>query len=115
MFAVDIVHPQALSAPQRAVLAHADPVQRQGDNVPTAERPAIFSQTRRRMGMMMQHGFNGQRLLQRPLTGVIRRMGIAHDTRGLKGINLLHHCQRRTPLCVDPSSLRSPKCGLNTA
>ena len=101
-FAVAIVHPQALAAPQRAVLAHADPVQGQGNNIPAVERPAILRQTRCCMRMMMQHGLNGQRLRPGPQSGVITRMGIAHHALRLKGVDVLHRRERTAPLRLYP-------------
>ena len=63
----------------RAVLAHADPVQRQGDGVATVERPAVFGKAGRGMRVMMQYGIDRQRLLLCPVPGAIARMGIAHQ------------------------------------
>ena len=93
MLALKVVHPQTLAAPQRAVLAHADPVQRQGDGVATVERPAVFGKAGRGMRVMMQYGIDRQRLLLCPVPGVIARMGIAHQPLWLKGVDLLHQRQ----------------------
>ena len=94
----EIADPQALSTPQRAVFPHADPVQRQGDNVSALARPAVFGQARRGVSVMVVYLFKGQRLRLRPLASAVSRMGIAHHARRLKGVNVLHHRQRGTPL-----------------
>ena len=67
MFALAIVNPQALPAPQRAVLPHADAVEGQGDNVAAVKRPAVLGQARRSMSMVMQHRLHRQRQGRRPL------------------------------------------------
>ena len=67
MFAFAIVDPQALPAPQRAVLPHTNTVECQGDNVPAVKRPAVLSQACRGVGMVMQHCLQRQGQGGRPL------------------------------------------------
>ena len=53
------------------------------------------------MGVMMEHGFNGQPLRLRPSLRVIARMGVAHHALRLKGVNFLHQRERASPLRFD--------------
>ena len=55
MFAFAVIHPQAFAAPQRAVFPHPDAIKGQGDHIAAVERPAVFRQASRRVGMVMQY------------------------------------------------------------
>jgi len=85
-----IVHPQALAAPQSAVLPHTDTVERQSNDITAIQRPLMLCQTRRCMGMMMQYRLRRQIHFTRPLAGDIARMRVMHNVLRGKIVDVLH-------------------------
>ncbi|SRN47256.1 Uncharacterised protein [Shigella flexneri] len=90
MLTFAIVHPQALAAPQSAILPHTDTVERQSNDITAIQRPLMLCQTRRCMGMMMQYRLRRQIHFARPLAGDIARMHIMHNVLRSEIVDVLH-------------------------
>ena len=98
MFTLAVAHAQTLTAPQRAVFAHADTVERHRDHLATVKRPVVFGKAGGNVGMMMQHLMLRQRQFRRPLRRAIGRVVIRHHRLRRKVVNGLHQRQRLPPL-----------------
>ena len=83
MLAFPVVNAQTLTAPQRAVLAHSDTVQRHRNDIAAVERPIVLGQTGGNMRMVVQHALLRQRARLCPQRGTIARVRIGND--GLRG------------------------------
>jgi hypothetical protein len=93
-----VVGEQELAAPEAAVLAHADAVERDAEHLAAVQRPAVLAQARRDVRMVVADAdLSVGPALLRELRRGITRVQIAGDEIGLEGVEL-EVVSQRAPL-----------------